>query len=128
MFAYDAHKTGALNELKAQLYFMKSDYDVFIPTHNKTRADFIAVKGNEVLRIQVKTAQYNDVYIQSRLSIGDKRYTKEDCDVVVFVLEDRMWVATIEEVQGMTSVCLGKRDDNSYKSIKNYDPTKWEVL
>lgn len=127
MFACDAHKTGAINEVKAQLYFMDKDYDVFTPVHAKTRADFIAIKGEEVLRVQVKTAQYNGVYIQSRLDVNNARYTSKDCDVIVFVLDSRMWIAPISEISGLPSVCLGKVGTTEYKPYKKYDPRKWEV-
>lgn len=130
MFAYNAHKTGAINEMKAQLVFMGMDYDVFSPTHGKTRADFIAVKGNKCLRVQVKTAQYNNGYIQSRLDVKDKRYTEEDCDIIVFILDNRTWLAPISDVAGLSSVCLGKVNDpdRKYKPQKKYDPTKWEII
>lgn len=127
MFGYMPHKTGTINEVKAQLYYMENDYDVFTPIHNKTRADFIAVKGKEVIRVQVKTAQYNGDYIQSRLTVGDVRYTEEDCDVIFFILEDRMWIAPISQVNGFTSVCLGKRGTSEYKPYKSYNPKDWEV-
>lgn len=128
MFKYDAHKTGALSELKAQVYFTELGYDVFTPIHNKTRADFIAVKGTEIVRVQVKTAQYNGPYIQSRLSSSNNEntYTKDECDVIVFILDKRMWIAPIEEVQHFTSVCLGKVE-GKYNSYKEYDPSKWEI-
>lgn len=127
MFKYDAHKTGAVNELKAQIYYTNIGYDVFTPIHNKTRADFVAVKDKEVLRVQVKTAQYNGPYIQSRLDVHNVRYSSEDCDVIFFILEDRMWIAPIEEVAGMSSICLGKVDDPNYKPRKEYNPNNWEI-
>lgn len=127
MFAYDAHKTGALNELKAQLLYTERGYDVFTPIHNKTRADFIAVKDKEILRVQVKTAQYNGDYIQARLDINDTRYTAEDCDVIVFILNGRIWIAPIAEIYGLSSICLGKVDGLEYQSRKQYDPTRWEI-
>lgn len=127
MFAYDAHKTGAINELRIQLLYSKNGYDVFIPTHPKTRADFIAVKGTEVIRVQVKTAQYNGPYIQSRLDIGGVRYTAEDCDVIVFVLDEWAWIAPIAELAGRPSVCLGKVGDPSYVPRKDYNPENWKV-
>jgi hypothetical protein len=128
MFKYNNHKTGAINELKSQLYYMENDYDVFTPTHGKTRADFIAVKGNKVLRVQVKTAQYNMGYIQSRLDIQDTRYTKEDCDIIFFIIEKRMWAIPIEEISGLSSICLGRVDTTKpYKPQKGYNCDKWEI-
>lgn len=127
MFKYDVHKTGVLNELKAQQLYMEMGFDVFTPIHNQTRADFIAVRFNEVLRVQVKTAQYNGPYIQARLDINGIRYTKDDCDVIVFILDERVWIAPIHEITGMSSICLGKVDDPKYKPRKEYDPDQWEV-
>lgn len=128
MFKLDIHKTGVISELKAQLYFTENGYDVFAPIHNRTRADFVAIKGDKILRVQVKTAQYNGEYIQSRLSSSDNvtTYSQKECDVIVFVLDDNMWVAPIEEVEFRTSVCLGKRT-GEYKSYKDYDASKWKI-
>lgn len=128
MFAYDAHLTGALNELRVQTHYTRNGWDVFTPIHNKTRADFIAVKQEIVIRVQVKTAQYNNGYIQSRLDIGGTTYTKEDCDVIAFVLDERLWIAPVEQVEGYTSINLGKVDtDGRYTPRKEYDPNDWVI-
>lgn len=117
VWSKDAHHKGALNEKKAQLYFMEHGCDVFIPCHGGTRCDFIATdEKGQVSRIQVKTAQYNGDYIQSRLDVKGKRYTEKDTDFVVFVLDKRMWVVPIHAVSGKSSVCLGKVNDPDYKS------------
>jgi hypothetical protein len=111
----DALQTGAINEKKAQLYFMEKWYDVFIPSHTGTRCDFVAIgEDMKPLRVQVKTAQYNGPYIQARLDVRGTRYTEKDTDVLVFVLDRRIWVIPIEEVTGKSSICLGKVGDNSY--------------
>ena len=123
-FVQDAHQKGALNEKKAQLHFMKMGFDVFIPCHGGTRCDFVAIKDEGPKRVQVKTAQYNGPYIQSRLDVKGKRYTEEDTDLVVFVLDERMWVVPIEEVDGKSSVCLGKIEDPDYAArvdLSNYE-------
>lgn len=113
--------------MKAQLVYMNMGFDVFTPTHNKTRADFIAVNGTTVLRVQVKTAQYNGAYIQARLDVNGEKYTKEDCDIIVFILDENVWICPIEEVSGMSSICLGKHGDPEYKPRKEYDPDKWKM-
>ncbi len=127
MYKHNIHRVGAINETKAQLYFLQIGYDVFIPALPKTRADFIISKGEEVSRVQVKTAQYNGPYIQSRLDVNNKRYTKEDCDLLVFILDGMMWIAPIDDVANLSSVCLGKVNDDKYKPFKPYDPKKWRV-
>lgn len=119
------NQTGALNEVKAQVWFMENGFDVFTPTHSATRSDFIAVKGSNVSRVQVKTAQYNGPYIQSRLDIRGSRYTSEDTDLLFFILDKRMWLVPISEVEGKPSVCLGKVDDESY--VAKVDYSQYEI-
>lgn len=125
MFKYDNHLTGALNELRVQAYYTKCGWDVFSPIHNKTRSDFIAVKGNLVVRVQVKTAQYNNGYIQARLDVNGKTYTSDECDVIAFILDEKLWLAPIEQVEGYTSINLGRVEKLNYKPRKDYDPTEW---
>ena len=128
MFSYDAHLTGALNELRVQAYYTKCGWDVFTPIHNKTRADFIAVKGEIINRIQVKTAQYNNGYIQSRLSVNGNLYHKDECDVIAFVLDEKLWIAPITEVEGYTSINLGKINREDYIPRKEYNPDEWRKM
>lgn len=125
MYHKDNHLTGALNELRVQAYYTKCGWDVFAPIHNKTRSDFIAVRGKLTVRVQVKTAQYNNGYIQSRLDVNGKTYTEDECDVVAFILDEKLWIAPIEQVEGYTSINLGKIDVAGYKPRKEYDPSEW---
>lgn len=114
------NQIGAHNEVRAQLWFMERGYDVFTPTHSATRADFIVTKGSETLRVQVKTAQYNGPYIQSRLDIRGTKYTSDEVDVIFFILDHRKWLVPIQLVEGKPSVCLGKVDDPVYVAKTDY--------
>lgn len=121
-------RKGMENELKAQLYFMQKGYDIFAPRMQHTRADFIAVQGQEVLRVQVKTVQENGDHLQSRLDVKGTRYTKEDTDVLFFVYGDRMWLAPIEDVAGRPSICFGRIDGQVVNNVKReYNPDGWIV-
>lgn len=133
----DIHRIGMMSELKAQQHFYGKGWDVFLPIDNKTRADLVIVDPESGVswRVQVKTVQPNRVgpytYLQSRLSSSDNVtvYTKQCCDLVVFVYGERLWIAPIEEVEGLKSVCLDRisEDDSEYNRRVTYDPTKWEV-
>ena len=125
MYKQDAHLTGALNELRVQAYYTKCGWDVFSPIHNKTRADFIAVKNNLIVRVQVKTAQYNNGYVQARLDVNGKTYTEDECDVVAFILDEKLWIAPTNQIEGYTSINLGKIDQSKYKPRKDYNPDDW---
>lgn len=133
----DIHRVGMLSEMKVQQYFYEEGWDVFTPIDNKTRADLVVVDPDTAttLRVQVKTVQENRVgpytYLQSRLVSSDNEtvYSLRCCDMVVFVYQDRLWMAPIEEVAGLKSVCLDRlsEDDSKYNRRVNYDPTKWEL-
>lgn len=125
MYKLDCHMTGALNELRVQAYYTKLGWDVFSPIHNKTRSDFLAVKGSQIIRVQVKTAQYNNGYIQARLDVNGKTYTSDECDVVAFILEDKLWIAPVNQIEGYTSINLGRVEKLNYKPRKEYDPSEW---
>lgn len=127
MFKEKIHLTGVISELKIQQYYTEMGYDVFAPIHNKTRTDFIAIRGKEIIRVQVKTAQRNMGYIQVRVEVNEKLYTKEECDVIAFVFGESIWIAPIEEIEGLKSVNLGKIDSCKYKPQKGYNPDLWKV-
>lgn len=121
-------RTGAINELKAQQHYLAQGWDVFTPVMPTTRADFVCVKGGKVKKVQVKTAQRNGAHIQSRLDVHGKRYTAEEVDEVVFIFEDRMWIAPIKDIDGFPSVCLGKVNIGSpYKPQVRYNPDDWKI-
>jgi hypothetical protein len=136
-YRIDIHRTGMLSEMAVQRHFYEQGWDVFTPIDNKTRADLVVVnpESGDVLRVQVKTVQPNRVgqytYLQSRLSSPDNTtvYTSQCCDVIAFVYGERLWIAPIEEVEGLKSVCLDRISENesSYNRRVNYDPTKWEI-
>lgn len=121
---------GCISELKAQVYFMEQGYDVFSPVSMLTRADFIAIdrETNDLLRVQVKTAQTNGDYLQARLTVKDRPYTSEEIDTFVFVYEDRMWIVPQFELEELTTINFGRVD----KEVKNkrkpqFDTTEYEI-
>jgi hypothetical protein len=131
----DIHRTGKLSEIKVQKYYYEKGYDVFVPLDGFTRSDFVVVNPatGESTRVQVKTVQENNVggkiYLQSRLSSADNKnlYTKVCCDVIAFVYKDVIWIAPIEELSGLTSVCLGRIGAHlkEYRPKSTYDPFSW---
>lgn len=76
---------GLLGELKAQYDFIKAGWDVTIPLGDYCSYDFLAIKDNKTLKIQVKTTEkiQNGVIIfsvNSRNYYSNKVYTKDICD------------------------------------------------
>jgi len=123
-------QTGNISELKAQVYYAELGYDVFIPISCHSRADFIAVDRdtNALLRVQVKTVQTNGEYLQSRITVRDKPYTKEDIDLFIFVYADKMWEVPVDCVEGLTSVNFGRVDEQALNNrTKRFDPSEYQV-
>lgn len=108
------HKNGTIAELKAAVYYEEKGWTVFWPTSSQSPCDFIAACGVMNLRIQVKAAykftrpsgcSYVQVTIRKG-SGGSKKYTEEDCDLIVVVYEDRIWVFPREDIIPYTTINL----------------------
>ena len=101
-----AHFKGAESELKAQVWFLNNEYQVFTPVVQHGIADFVAFKDGVFYKVQVKTA--HDVvstgksYLQVRLGrstqtrSGPKTRTYNDSeddrfDILFAVKDDRYW-------------------------------------
>lgn len=56
MSGIDNQRIGALAELSAQMYYIREGYEIYTPTIPQSKCDFIAVKGKEVVKVQVKKA------------------------------------------------------------------------
>jgi len=52
----DKHRTGAVSELIAQTWFLKNDYEVFVPIVQQNLYDLVVYKNNQFQSVQVKTA------------------------------------------------------------------------
>lgn len=132
---YSRHKSGAIAELKAAQFFLENDYEIFFPTTAST-ADFIAMKGSELIRVQVKSAYYMErpgssyVQVTTRRNSGEyvgKLYTKEDYDLLVVVYEDKLWIFPVEDVCHLQSIILEKGQQVRRAGVKNFNPDPYRV-
>lgn len=76
---------GLLGELKAQYDFIKAGWEISIPSGDYCSYDLLAIKNNQILKIQVKTTEkiQDGVIIfsvNSRNYYSNKTYTEADCD------------------------------------------------
>ena len=102
MEIYERHRQGKIMELKAvQIYFEKG-YEIFFPITVPGKADFVAVKRGEALKVQVKKATWsrsgNNSYLQCRLVDKYKRdapmYVDGDWDELIVLSDDGgVWIA-----------------------------------
>ena len=74
-----AHLKGAESELKAQVWFLQNNYQVFTPVVQQGIADFVALKDGVFYKVQVKTAHNvttnGQQYLQVRL--GRSAHTRQ---------------------------------------------------
>lgn len=62
----DTNLLGTITELKCMTYFLELGYTVSVP-QNRTRYDFILDTGDQLLKIQVKSA--NDTAVEGAITI-----------------------------------------------------------
>lgn len=125
-------QSGLISELKAMQYMIRLGYVVFVPLCTSPKCDFLAMSGEDILKVQVKTATWSTTgphkYLQCRLSNRNKNpnpiYKKGDFDICIFVDNSRLWYVPFDEIEGMTSVCLDSNNPD-YKPSKGYDPNAW---
>ncbi len=99
------------------------------------RCDFVIFKKGKAQKVQVKKATWSVAgkykYLQARVSTRKKesrpKYTKEDFDLIVFIDNNHdIWVASFDDVEGMTSVCLASTNPK-YKPQTSYSANRWKV-
>jgi Holliday junction resolvase-like predicted endonuclease len=102
---------GAAGEFSAMLWLAQSGYDVYLPLGHSADIDLIAVRGSEVLRVQVKTSRvlHNDRWCVTLATRGGnrswnglvKRFSADRCDALfVAVADGRRWFVPAAEVGG----------------------------
>ena len=129
------HKNGTIAELKAALWYEEKGWTVFWPTSTQSPCDFIAACGKINLRIQVKSAYWMKrpsgcTYLQVTIrkgSGGHKKYTEEDCDLVIVVYEDKLWVFGPEVYNKYTTINLENGQKFRQKSQGVLDATIYRV-
>lgn len=128
MYGLENQRIGIAAELEAQLYYIKTGYDVFTPIMPQSKCDFIVTKGSEVIKVQVKKATNNPtssgIYLQVRLQgkptpYGTRTYTEDDFDELFIVHKSGMWRIPSHLVMDKTSMTFGKLlEDGSVVSGK----------
>ena len=102
---------GMLTELECTKRFIKLGFTVSIPYGNNDRYDMIIDNGNNMYRIQIKTAHKNDngsytVQVCNKVNTMSqnkiKHYTKEQIDFIVTIIEDQLVVIPVETIENST--------------------------
>jgi len=117
---YNSHKVGAISELKVLLFLAENGWEVYVPASGNTICDMIAVRGKEVLRVQVKTAyqaprslQINSARNKNSAMRSNGRapisYSEEDTDIIIATHAGKFWGIPTQEVEGRQTMCLTEK-------------------
>jgi len=133
------HYNGALSEMKAALWYLEQGCTIFWPTLTQASCDFIALYPDGTpVRVQVKSAYWitrptgrKYLMVTTRRGCGGegyKTYTKEHCDDIFIVSDDRMWLIPVEVLSGAQSICLDKGQDVRSRSNKrSFNAEEYEI-
>ena len=107
----ERHLKGAASELKAQVWFLENDYQVFTPVVQQGIADFVAYKDDTFYKVQVKTAHNvrsgDHDYLQVRLGRSSRRdgtraydpsNPEDRFDILFVVYKDRLWLVHLADL------------------------------
>lgn len=116
--------------------YSERGYDIFIPMTNGSRADFVAIKGDEILRVQVKTAQtrvYQAKDTQYTLGVLTTTrngvvapYSPEEVDTFFVLGDNKAWTIPNEEVYPRKTVMLESTADD-YSPRHGLDVDSWRI-
>lgn len=104
----DAKHRGAQTELQCITYLHGLGYNISIPFGDNARYDLILDTGEELLRIQIKTASEckdtNDTYLVKTCSTGInlhenkiKSYTKDEVEYIGTYINNKVYLIPISE-------------------------------
>ena len=100
---YERHKKGKIGELKAELFFIENDYEVYKPTNDNAQYDMLVNKDSVISRVSIKYTSMKAasgnwkvaLSSVSRRNNGEvviKRFDKTSVDIVAVYIapEDRV--------------------------------------
>jgi hypothetical protein len=130
-----SYATGQINELTASLYYARLGYSIFLPLCPDTPVDFVAIRGTETIRVQVKSssvlkARY--VFVATAGAKG-RRYGADDFDELFVVGPRHNWRIPWKDCRQQKSMVLGVVDANGdythnlRSDARRIDATSWRV-
>ena len=123
----DNFRIGLVAELRAQAYYAELGYEIYTPIMAQSHADFIAVMGSDVIKVQVKKATENptrygtylQVRIQGRANVwsGHSREYDENSFDELFIVHDLgYWRIPSNLILSKKSLTFGKIQGNNVVS------------
>ena len=124
----DYHLLGAENELRAQAWYLRRGYHVYIPVVQQGCIDFIAHKDGEYVRVEVKTASHTVQNTGSRqfgccIASSKRKFEllKENdmFDILFVVHEEDCWALPLKEIS-VSYLTLASPSRGYYQQFKKY--------
>lgn len=131
------HRNGSIAELKAAVWYMENGFEVFWPQTPQGAVDFIAMRGQETVRVQVKSpywferpsgARYLQATVRKGSSSPYSTYTKEDCDEICLVCDEGVWVIPVECIKEVHTVNLIKGQHERAPRASRRDWSVYKVV
>lgn len=127
--------TGITNELKAAANYSERGYEVFLPVGN-SRADFVAIKGSKVIKVQVKSAAkrrykakdttYTLAVLTTSRNGKSEPYKPSEIDEFFVIGKSMAWVIPCQDVYPKKTVML-EADIPDYRPRHGWDTKGWRI-
>ena len=124
---------GALSELRISAHYVRQGWVMYYPCSHDTPVDIVGIKGPRVKRIQVKTAYACGEIIRANIDHKKSaKYSPDVVDTLACVYDnsfkgDRIWLIPMEDIEGITTLNLGKLDGSPSKTRADFSPDNYEV-
>ncbi len=120
-------KKGVLGELSVTKRLIELDYQVFTPVSPNTRIDLIAIKNDQLIKLQVKsTTSINDCALLNlrKNTLNSKynyTYSETDFDYFALYVEDKNTVIFIKANEALNNnkTCMKFRFEFQEQKKKN---------
>jgi hypothetical protein len=134
----NARQQGDLGEVSAQHWLVRQGYCVFTPIGHSPDVDLIALRGETLLRVQVKTcgSRQNDRWTVAVCTRGGnqswsglvKRFSPTRCDYLFALVADgRQWFIPATEIGERNVVLLGGPKYARFEVDRGYSFSRLDV-
>ena len=122
---------GAVSEYRSAAWFSEQGFEIFWTPSGAGPCDFIAIRGSESQRVQVKTAHWcqqgGSRYLRGPVQPRKGQYKDGDYDLLAIVCPDRrVWIIPYKEVPETYYIYLERI--NKHGDTKEYGWKKCQVI
>lgn len=131
---------GTLTELQVQTYFLSKGYNVSVPICEESKYDLVLDTGNQLLKIQIKTARLesktqNSIIFNCRSTCCNTRenhkrgYSEKEIDYFATIWNDQVYLVPVGETSSQKALHFDTMDKEKKRSNWSYlEDYKAEVV